>query len=607
MILGALLLAGVLVVAGVAKLFDLDGSRRAVEEFGVPRSLARHLGTFLPVAELAAAAALVAAPTPVGGIAALVLLATFSVAIAVSLLRGHAPDCRCFGELHSTPVGATTLARNGVLLTLAAFVAGGGDATATATTAGAALALLAAVVLGRPRAGGDRPEGLAPGTPAPGFAFRDAHGTAHTLASLRADGLPIVLLFTDPDCGPCIALAPKVARWRADLAADVRLVAIERRPEIAELYRAQGTPTAVLIGRDGAVAAPVAAGGAQIEALVTRAAGGLAAAHLRRRDLIVRATGAWAAATAAIAWPAHAARTAIGRISRAEPCEDSFDCPEHVFMSCRDGRCRCDEGFTRCDPEEATDRRCFDLRSHKDHCGSCNHQCTGADHDVCCEGECGEFGQTRCHCGDAPCPGEHDVCTSNEESGGEFFCFPCAEFGWKRCGNECADPDTSRCCGDRIYKKKDLGPGDWRCCGTRRDRRLVNVREHERNCGACGRRCRDGEFCYRGRCRKRCPVGSKRCGDTCISPRTHRCCGGRAVAKSDPRHCGGCGIRCTGPFDTGECCAGTCCDINADTCCPGGCRNLALDDENCGACGNVCGPNSYCRFGVCTCPAEPCP
>ena len=46
-------------VAGAAKLADLAGSRRALEEFGLPRPLAVPLGTLLPVIEIAVAAALI--------------------------------------------------------------------------------------------------------------------------------------------------------------------------------------------------------------------------------------------------------------------------------------------------------------------------------------------------------------------------------------------------------------------------------------------------------------------------------------------------------------------------------------------------------------------
>jgi uncharacterized membrane protein YphA (DoxX/SURF4 family) len=47
------LLAAVFVVAGAAKLADLEGSRRAVREFGVPDRFAGSLGGLLPAAEVA--------------------------------------------------------------------------------------------------------------------------------------------------------------------------------------------------------------------------------------------------------------------------------------------------------------------------------------------------------------------------------------------------------------------------------------------------------------------------------------------------------------------------------------------------------------------------
>ena len=58
-----LVLAGVLVVAGIAKLADLAGSRQAMRDFGLPASLAAPFGLFLPLAEVAIALALLPAAT----------------------------------------------------------------------------------------------------------------------------------------------------------------------------------------------------------------------------------------------------------------------------------------------------------------------------------------------------------------------------------------------------------------------------------------------------------------------------------------------------------------------------------------------------------------
>jgi len=50
-----------------------------------------------------------------------VLLIVFIAAIGVNLARGRRPDCHCFGQIYSKPVGAETLVRNGILAALAGF------------------------------------------------------------------------------------------------------------------------------------------------------------------------------------------------------------------------------------------------------------------------------------------------------------------------------------------------------------------------------------------------------------------------------------------------------------------------------------------------------
>ena len=111
-----IVLAAVFAVAGTAKLLDAAGSRAALEGFGVPRGAARPAGTVLPVAELAIAAGLlVPASAWWSALAAAGLLAVFLAAIGVSMARGAAPGCHCFGRLHSAPVSWRTQVRNGVL------------------------------------------------------------------------------------------------------------------------------------------------------------------------------------------------------------------------------------------------------------------------------------------------------------------------------------------------------------------------------------------------------------------------------------------------------------------------------------------------------------
>src|SRR5260221_9700642 len=115
-----LVVSGVFALAGTAKLLDRKGSRNAATSFGVPDALAGFVGLGLPVAEIAIAVLLLPTATRWhAAMAALVLLVAFCAAIARVMARGESPDCHCFGQLHSGPVGWRTLARNGVLLALA--------------------------------------------------------------------------------------------------------------------------------------------------------------------------------------------------------------------------------------------------------------------------------------------------------------------------------------------------------------------------------------------------------------------------------------------------------------------------------------------------------
>lgn len=255
----SLILAAVFAAAGIGKLADRSGTQVAIREFGSPTNLVRPLGLGIPFAELAVAVLLLYGSTrAVGGAGALGLIALFSAAIAFSLARGRAPECHCFGQLHSAPASWKTLVRNGVLAVLGAVALGSGLAgetpgmftwmrgvgaeamlaiigvVAVAVLAGGARAYLALLrsygsVLLRldgierrlAEAGievEDQDElpgvGLAPGTPAPAFVTADTTGESISLDGLLAPGLPLLLLFTGSSCGPCSALLPTVAGWQ---------------------------------------------------------------------------------------------------------------------------------------------------------------------------------------------------------------------------------------------------------------------------------------------------------------------------------------------------------------------------------------------------------
>ena len=106
----------VLLAAGALKARDRswpDAARR----FGLPRPAAMALPWF----EVVMGALLVA---QFGGrataLAALVLLVTFTVVVAQRVARHDDAPCACFGALSTAPISSRTVARNLVLVALAA-------------------------------------------------------------------------------------------------------------------------------------------------------------------------------------------------------------------------------------------------------------------------------------------------------------------------------------------------------------------------------------------------------------------------------------------------------------------------------------------------------
>ena len=140
----------VLLAAGAAKLRQPAWPVTAAA-FGAPSWLV----PVLPWAELGIGALLAAGVGhPWTALAAGVLVAGFTVAVGLRLVRGEAVPCGCFGETSPEPVGGDTLARNAVLLALAAAaVATGGRTGGPGSVVLGALAGLAFVAGARLRAG----------------------------------------------------------------------------------------------------------------------------------------------------------------------------------------------------------------------------------------------------------------------------------------------------------------------------------------------------------------------------------------------------------------------------------------------------------------------
>ena len=248
------------------------------------------------------------------------------------MARGEAPDCHCFGQLHSEPAGPRALIRNLALAVLAGFVVVGGagtsatgwiaglsDAGVVALVGGLVVIVIAAaagaLVFALLRRHGEvllrlealeqalaergirvatvpeaPPAGLANGTPAPEFELPSLDGERVTLTGLLTRGRPVMLLFTDPGCGPCSALMPQLGAWQSEFAETLAIVPVSQGDrdanvaharehgvtdvllqsdrEVSDLYDVAGTPAAVLIASDGTIASPVQAGADAITSLV---------------------------------------------------------------------------------------------------------------------------------------------------------------------------------------------------------------------------------------------------------------------------------------------------------------------------------------------------
>ena len=344
-LLGSLLLSAVFLVAGALKLFNREDTAKNLLEFGVPEWLSRPGALALPLAEITVALALWPDSTAQwGAAAALALLLLFMSAIGWNLLQGKQPACRCFGQVSAKPVGQSTLVRNGVLAAVAAFLLSTDAPTASitdatthveflqATTAALGLALLGGLVAGSwlalnlmqqqgrlllrlemlehqlatgnaqryqaptPTAAPEAPAGLPAGSKAPGFELpRLLEEGTLSLGELLGRGLPVMLVFSDPQCGPCNQLMPAIAGWQKELehkvtvafvnrgdraaneekaqALGLKNVLLQAKDEVADRFEVYGTPSAVFIGADGLIQFPAASGSAPIENLFRKASG----------------------------------------------------------------------------------------------------------------------------------------------------------------------------------------------------------------------------------------------------------------------------------------------------------------------------------------------
>lgn len=339
-----LTLFGVFALAAVGKFLDLKGSEKAARDFGVPEEFAKVFAIALPFAEAVFALCFLFLSTSwVGALGGLILLLSFVGGIVWQMAQGRTPDCHCFGQIHSEPVGTKTLVRNVIFSAMALIlVAAGRNGQGLSITDGGsdtmqlilvfvAVALAAVAVfylrkvlenqtqilrrlelievvsregvpLERTDAGHPQ-DGLPIGSPFPSFELLDTANRVVTLTSVLSNGLPSVFLFVSPTCEPCRALLPEMESWVAELGDRVNFVffssgtaeanrekfagvfvddvVLQENREVADTVRARWTPTAVFVRADGTIGSHIAAGDAAIRELVD----GLRTGNVSDRDL----------------------------------------------------------------------------------------------------------------------------------------------------------------------------------------------------------------------------------------------------------------------------------------------------------------------------------
>ena len=326
-------LAAIFAVAGIGKLLDLEGSEKAVKAFGTPDEFARFFAIALPFAEIVFALCLLFTSVSwLGAIGATVLLLSFIGGMIWQIAQGNAPDCHCFGAIHSEPVSKKSLIRNIIFAILSFFLVAQGrenqglgftDLTnemAIQLILGlATVALLGAVVYFLKKISeqqsqimrrielievlshesgreierddvSDPHEGLPIGAPAPDFAAKDLAGKIVSFENLLIKHKPILMFFFSPSCMPCQALLPEIESWQRDLmnkinfvfiskgtekenaekfaATNFKQILLQKDNEIAEAFKAVWTPTAVLLNADGLIASHLATGDAAIRSLI---------------------------------------------------------------------------------------------------------------------------------------------------------------------------------------------------------------------------------------------------------------------------------------------------------------------------------------------------
>jgi len=324
-----LTLAMVYAAAAFGKLLSPRSTPLLLETFRLSPRLKLAVQA-LPALELTVAGALLVARTSrIAAAVSCLLLVLFSALVVRNISQGLAGTCNCFGRLHSSRIGWSTVVRNMVLISASALIAvpsdqariwllvsdltgAGTNVRIAVAGAFAATSLAAAVVRGRtlrrrsaPTVTGalDGETGAFAPRPAQSFDPGSAQvvlldDRVTTLAETLAAGTRNILVFIDPACGPCRSLLPDlqdlwpqmterlllVTRGPADLnrdllagfPADRSLLDVDDALMIR--YGVLATPAAVVLSESGSRTEELVVGPQAIRGLARRYADG-AGAH----------------------------------------------------------------------------------------------------------------------------------------------------------------------------------------------------------------------------------------------------------------------------------------------------------------------------------------
>lgn len=317
------LIIAVLLVSGIAKLFDREGSEEAIIGFRVPLPLVSMTTIGLPWLEIALAIGLVFGET-VGVAAALasLLFLAFTIGVSRVAARGENLDCHCFGQLSSGPVTWLTALRNACLTILASTVFWYAVArestpfwelmTWAAAGAGVITIAFAAMVWAILRLWQNQielleridelqaliPAGKVARPPieesfagvTADMVVTNPAGELVPVPGLHKKNTPTLLVFLSESCRSCAALLPDIALWQQEFAGLMRITVIgsgdgdvfarsaadagisdvhlQENSALPAVFGVKANPTTVLIDHDGYVRSKPALGGVAIRRMI---------------------------------------------------------------------------------------------------------------------------------------------------------------------------------------------------------------------------------------------------------------------------------------------------------------------------------------------------